>query len=103
MQNPLVAEVGTRFNLFGLLFCFLSGPLRITVRTPVGGYTPGQIINVQINARNQSDQPVSEFRVQLLKVSDEKNKIEYQIYISNMKRLNFIIIGWIFLEFDLSE
>lgn len=42
--------------------------MRIVARTPVGGYTPGQCINLEINVKNESDQPVSEFSVQLIKV-----------------------------------
>lgn len=37
---------------------------------PVGGYTPGQNINLELNVNNQSSQPVTEFIVQLLKVSE---------------------------------
>lgn len=51
-----------------LLFCFSSGPLQMNVRMPVGGYTPGQTINLEIDARNQSDQDVDSFTAQLLKV-----------------------------------
>lgn len=39
------------------------------VRVSVGGYTPHQTINVQIKVNNESDQPVSNFKVQLIQVS----------------------------------
>lgn len=40
----------------------------IIARTPVGGYTPGQIINLEIKVNNQSEQPLTEISVQLIKV-----------------------------------
>lgn len=52
-----------------LLFCCSSDPLEMTVRIPVGGYTPGQTINLDIEAKNRSDQDVEGFTAQLLKVS----------------------------------
>lgn len=42
--------------------------MKLIARTPVGGYTPGQVINLEIEVINQSDQPVSDFTVQLIKV-----------------------------------
>lgn len=41
--------------------------MEIVVRIPVGGYTPGQTINVEIEADNQSGQK-THFSVQLWKV-----------------------------------
>lgn len=57
------------FNKCCLLCCFKSNPLDIIVRVQFGGYTPGQTINVQIEANNKSDEQVSHFIVQLIKVS----------------------------------
>lgn len=45
--------------------------MKLIARTPVGGYTPGQVINLEIDVDNQSDQPVSDFTVQLIKVKKE--------------------------------
>lgn len=55
-----------------LLFCCTSDPLQMTVRMPVGGYTPGQTINLDVDATNNSDQDVEGFTAQLLKVSERK-------------------------------
>lgn len=52
-----------------LMCCCVSDPLEMSVRMPVGGYTPGQTINLDIEARNKSDQDVEGFTAQLLKVS----------------------------------
>lgn len=52
-----------------LLFCCTSDPLELVVRMPVGGYTPGQTINLDVEAKNKSDQDVESFTAELLKVS----------------------------------
>lgn len=49
------------------LGCFSS--LDYTVRIPVTGYTPGQVINVKIHVDNSSRRDV-EFVVKLIKVID---------------------------------
>lgn len=46
-------------------------PLRIEVLTPVKGYTPGQTINVTLTVNNESDLPLSEFTVELIKVRNK--------------------------------
>lgn len=66
-KEPAIAEKDKTFCV-SLLCCYASDPLKIVVRTPVGGYTPGQVINLEVNVNNQSDQPVSDFTVQLIKV-----------------------------------
>lgn len=38
-------------------------------RTAVGGYVPGQTINFELDVSNKSDQAISKFTVQLIKVS----------------------------------
>lgn len=50
----------------------------IIARTPVGGYTPGQTIHLEISVTNQSDQLVAEFSVQLIKV-EIKTIMEYKL------------------------
>lgn len=52
--------------------CIESEPLEIVGRLPVGGYAPGQTINLLLSVANKSDQPVSEFTVQLIKVRTNK-------------------------------
>lgn len=66
----MIVEEDKTFFLCCLLCCCISDPLKIVARMPVGGYTPGQTINLELNVNNQSDQPVSEFSVQLIKVSE---------------------------------
>lgn len=68
LQEPAIAEKDKTFYLCCLLCCCSSDPMKIVARSPVGGYTPGQIINLEVNVDNQSDQPVSDFTVQLIKV-----------------------------------
>lgn len=60
-----------------LLFCCTSDPLELVVRIPVGGYTPGQTINLDVEAKNKSDQDVEYFSAQLLKVSITTTPIRY--------------------------
>lgn len=45
--------------------------MKLRAIAPVGGYTPGQVINLEIDVINESDQPVSDFTVQLIKVIKE--------------------------------
>lgn len=44
--------------------------MKIVARTPVGGYVPGQTINLEIIADNESDQPATRFWVELMKVNE---------------------------------
>lgn len=55
--------------------CCVSDPLDMIVRIPVGGYTPGQTINLDVEAWNKSDQDVEGFTAQLLKVSIQLNPL----------------------------
>lgn len=52
----------------GFLFYLLSDPIDMIVNVPVRGYTPGQTINMEINVKNRSNQMISEFQVNLIKV-----------------------------------
>lgn len=65
LQQPVVATKNHAF----ITCCWRSDPLKIVARTPVGGYAPGQMINLVLNVNNKSDQTVSEFTVQFFKVS----------------------------------
>ncbi|XP_055312538.1 arrestin domain-containing protein 17-like [Sitodiplosis mosellana] len=46
--------------------CCATDALEIVVRVPVGGYTPGQFVNLEIEVKNKSNEPVSEFTVELV-------------------------------------
>lgn len=65
----MIAQERKTFFPCCLLFCWQSDPLELTARIPVGAYAPGETINVQIDANNKSDQPIANFKVQLIKVS----------------------------------
>lgn len=67
--EPVFGQKHKTFYPCFLLCCCESDPLDINVCAPVGAYTPGQTINLYIKANNKSDQPVSGFSVQLIKVS----------------------------------
>lgn len=58
-QIPKVDESVKTFMPCGFLCCWQSGPLRVTARNPVGGYTPGQIINLTIKIENESNEKVT--------------------------------------------
>lgn len=51
--------------------CCPSLPMGIIARTPVTGYTPGQTINIEMRINNQSDHPLTEVSVKLIKVFQE--------------------------------
>lgn len=42
--------------------------MKLSARIPVRAYTPGQFINLEINVYNRSNQLLTEFSVQLIKV-----------------------------------
>lgn len=65
MQQPLVAK---KVKTFGLIS---KRTMMIDATVPLGGYVPGQTINLQINVNNQSKETVSKFSVKLVKVRNE--------------------------------
>lgn len=67
MQMPVVQEKFKTFHPCCLFFCCRSAPLRIVARIPLGGYAPGQTINVDIEVDNKSAKE-ADFNVQLYKV-----------------------------------
>lgn len=76
-QDSAVRKTSRNFGFCCWMPCsFDSEPLRITARTPVSGYTPGQMINLEIKADNDSDTAVERFTVQLLKVSSNRGGSE---------------------------
>lgn len=52
------------------VLCCVSDPVKIVARTKLGGYTPGEIINVEININNQSNVPIVQITAELIKVRD---------------------------------
>lgn len=67
-QEPIAFKMDKTFPLLGLLCCCKSDPLEFTVRTPVSGYVPGQTVPLEIVVSNKSNQRVTAFTVQLIKV-----------------------------------
>lgn len=49
--------------------CCASDPLFIIATVPVGAYTPGQMINVDLELTNTSNENVSAFVIQIVRVS----------------------------------
>lgn len=47
---------------------FFTGPMIVSVRAPVGGYTPGQTINFEITVDNKSNKMIPKFKVKLINV-----------------------------------
>lgn len=60
-------------NVFPLCFACCGGTyaIKLIARTPVGGFVPGQLINLEINVTNQSNEDISQITVELVKVSIE--------------------------------
>lgn len=66
LQQPVVAK---EVRSLGRWFYFWkSDAIDITANLTVGGYLPGQIINVDIITYNKSNSDVSQFKVALIKV-----------------------------------
>lgn len=77
MQLPAIKEKQKIF--WPLACCYLVGPpipLRLVVRVPVSGYTPGQTMNIEIDVDNQSAKD-AHFDVELLKVMNCLSQIKY--------------------------
>lgn len=54
---------------FGMLCGMSTKLLNIVARIPVRGFTPRQIIHLELFVNNMTGKSVSEFKVQLIKVS----------------------------------
>lgn len=50
---------------------FSSRSMRIEAFTAVGGYVPGQTINLHIKVNNETNESISKFSAKLVKVSDQ--------------------------------
>lgn len=48
---------------------FSSRSMKINAYTPVGGYTPGQTINLHIKVNNETNESILKFSAKLVKVS----------------------------------
>lgn len=73
-----------RFNPFFLFVCCASDPLYMKATIPVGGYAPGQMINVDLELTNNSNENIQGFVIQIVRVS-KVNKVTHQIAFYNLK------------------
>lgn len=83
-QEPVNLVDKFVFFPFSILCCLKSDPVEITARLPVSGFIPGQTINLQFDAKNNSDRPILDFKVQLQKVS---SKSDFRLFL--ISYLNF--------------
>lgn len=65
---------GKEINYSSCLSCFRSDPLSIYAQIGVGGFTPGQTINLKFDVDNKSNLNVSTLTVQLVKVRQMSNE-----------------------------
>ncbi|KAG4069598.1 hypothetical protein HA402_009538 [Bradysia odoriphaga] len=67
LRDPLVREVRKSYSICCLLCCCTSGPLIVKGSIPVGGFVPGQIVDVFLQINNGSDQTFANFIVKIIK------------------------------------
>lgn len=65
-----------RFNPFFVFICCASDPLFMKASLPVGGYTCGQVIHVELELTNNSNENIQAFVIQIIRVS-EVNKVSH--------------------------
>lgn len=51
-----------------MLCCWETEPLKISVKVPMKGYAPGQVIQITIKVDNKSDQTLNKFIGNIFKV-----------------------------------
>lgn len=69
-----------RFYPFCLFACCASDPLFITASIPVSGYTSGQMINVELELTNNSNENISAFVIQIVRVSEKKKPFKIDTF-----------------------
>ncbi|XP_031621628.1 arrestin domain-containing protein 17-like [Contarinia nasturtii] len=79
LREPVLVEGTYMYSKSHILCCKNLDPLKISVRSPIGGYTPGEMINLQINVNNQSRESIREFSVKFVK------KITYRKRANNIQ------------------
>ncbi|XP_031621629.1 uncharacterized protein LOC116339736 [Contarinia nasturtii] len=84
LRRPVVVKKTDTFYVCCLLCCWSSDPMKIVAYTPVGGYTPGQFINLRMSINNQSSQKINGFTIHLIK------KITYFIHAESARQKNLI-------------
>lgn len=87
-QKPVHLVLKSVFFPFYILCCLKSDPMEITAQLPVSGFIPGQTINLQIDAKNHSDQPILCFEVRLQKVRSIIDFCLFPVSFSNFRMLS---------------
>lgn len=67
-QNTVTVTEDHSYYPCFLFCCFPSDPLTMVAQLPVGGYAPGQTINLSLNVNNQSNTRVPDFMMELIQV-----------------------------------
>lgn len=69
LQYPMSDEAEFTFTKnCCLLCCWITEPVKFSVKVPMKGYAPGQAIEITINVDNKSDQTYNNFMGNIFKV-----------------------------------
>ncbi|XP_031632075.1 uncharacterized protein LOC116346272 [Contarinia nasturtii] len=66
LREPIY-KLYEEFSMYKSLLCCVSEYMKFAVHIPVGGYVPGQNINIQINVYKSADHVIHEFTAELFK------------------------------------
>ncbi|XP_031619428.1 arrestin domain-containing protein 3-like isoform X2 [Contarinia nasturtii] len=67
LHRPVIIGKKHTFKPCYIFCCCPSGPLKVIAQLPVGGYVPGQTINLTFTVENESGNRVEHFKVELIK------------------------------------
>lgn len=68
LKDSINVEKRKEFYVCCLLFCFKTLPLNIVAKLPATGFTPGQRIELTLEADNLSSKNVKQFKIEFYKV-----------------------------------
>lgn len=68
LRDSINVEKRKEFYVCCLLFCFKMLPLNIVAKLPATGFTPGQRIELTLEAENLSSKNVKQFKIEFYKV-----------------------------------
>lgn len=72
IKKQSVTSASNEFNCCSLLCCcccILMRPIEVMAKIPVTGYTPGQMINLELHIKHKGSEKLYEFTVHLMKVN----------------------------------
>lgn len=73
IQEPVIVTKNKSFFLSGIgMSCMSTKLLNIVARIPLRGYIPREVIHLELFVNNMTGKSISEFKVQLMKVSISK-------------------------------